>query len=199
MGRGTETKTLIIDTAMMLAGKVGLQGLTIGSLAKAVGMSKSGLFAHFNSKDNLQLEVIREASQHFTRIVLKPAFRLPRGEPRVRALVQNWVSYLDDSKTLPGGRILISSSIEFDDQPGEIRDYIHKVQLDLVKSIQKATQIAIDEGHFREDLNTEQFAWEIFSLILGYHHFNKMMVAPQTAKLHQASFEKLVNSARKGG
>src|SRR5690606_26524804 len=121
-----------IDAALKIASMEGLGGLTIGSLAKAVGMSKSGLFAHFNSKDRLQLTVLEMAVRHFTDTVLVPAFRQPRGVARIRAMFENWIDYMDDGDRFPGGSILIAASTEVDDRPGPLRDYTHQVQKDLI-------------------------------------------------------------------
>src|SRR5690606_2865126 len=101
--RGQETKRLILEEAMKIASVHGIQGITIGELAKKVGMSKSGLFAHFENKDNLQLEILQLASDSFVNKVLLPAFQQPRGLPRIEAILKNWIQYLNDDSTLPGG------------------------------------------------------------------------------------------------
>jgi AcrR family transcriptional regulator len=191
-----QTKSLILQTALRIASRNGIEGLTIGELAKAVGMSKSGLFAHFQGKDNLQLSVLQLATERFVDAVMKPAFAAPRGEPRLKALFKNWLSYMNDENSLPGGSILISASTELDDRPGALRDFVQKAQKDLIRNIEKAARIAMEEGHFRKDLDVEQFAWSLYSFVLGYHHFKRMLEDPK-AELHvKRSFKGLLQVAR---
>lgn len=177
------TKAIILAKALKIASRDGIEGLTIGELAKAVGMSKSGLFAHFGGKDQLQLAVLRRAVDQFVDIVMRPAFQAPRGEPRLKALCRNWLEHLNDQSRLPGGSILIAASIELDDRPGPLRDFVQKAQKDLIRNIEKAARIAVAEGHFRKDLDIEQFAWSMYSFVLGYHHFKRMLEDPK-AELH---------------
>lgn len=189
------TRDTIVETAFKFASRDGLHSLSLGSLAKAVGMSKSGLFAHFGAKDKLQLQILESAVERFIESVMKPAFKKKRGEPRIQALVDNWLVYLNDPN-LSGGGILISASIELDDRPGPLRDFIQSVQQDLIKNIERSAQIAVEEGHFRPDLDIEQFAWTLYSFVLGYHHFKRMLEDPQ-AELHlKRSFEGLLSVSR---
>ncbi len=194
--KSANTKALILDTAVKIASREGIEGLTIGELAKAVGMSKSGLFAHFGGKDQLQLEVLRQATERFVDVVMKPAFRAPRGEPRLKEMFKNWFDHLNDEMALPGGSILISASVELDDRPGALRDFVQKAQKDLIANVERAAQLAVEEGHFRKDLDVEQFAWSMYSFVLGYHHFNRMLEDPK-AELHlKRSFKALLEISR---
>lgn len=196
MTTAADTRDLILSTALKMAGRHGLEGLTIGELAKAVGMSKSGLFAHFGGKDRLQLSVMQTATAVFVDEVLRAALKAPRGEPRVRAIFEKWLAHLDDDGGKPGGNLLIAASLELDDRPGVLRDYVQQVQRDLIGNLEKAAQFAIDEGHFRKDLNVELFAWSLYSFVLGYHHFKRMLEDPK-AKLHlQQSFRELIAISR---
>lgn len=197
--KALNTKTVILDTAMKLASRWGIEGLTIGELAKAVGMSKSGLFAHFGGKDQLQLNVLESATANFVDVVMKPAFKEPRGEPRIRSMVKNWIEHLNDEGSLPGGSILIAASIEVDDKPGMLRDFVQRAQNALIKNIERAAQIAVDEGHFRDDLDVEQFAWSLYSFVLGYHHFKRMLEDPKADFHFKKSFGGLLEVARSGG
>lgn len=186
--KGRQTKKQILDAALVVASREGLAGLTIGELAKSVGMSKSGLFAHFRNKDGLELAVLEAAVERFVSAVLKPAFMKSRGEPRIHALVENWLGFLNGTLTgglakLPGGSVLISASFELDDRPGPARDFVQRAQRDLITNIEKSARIAVDEGHFRSDLDCEQFAWSLYSFVLGYHHFSRMLNDPK-AELH---------------
>lgn len=192
----SQVRNHIFETAMRIASREGLQGLSIGVLAKAVGMSKSGLFAHVISKDRLQLSVLQIATKDFTEKVLSKAFTNQKGEPRVRALFEHWIQYLKDSTTLPGGEILITSAMELDDKPGELRDYIQRIQALLLGNLSKAARISIETGHFRQDLDTERFAWRMYSYVLGFHHFRQVMGEAQAEKMARTSFEEFLTQSR---
>jgi AcrR family transcriptional regulator len=197
--KSANTKALILDTAVKIASREGIEGLTIGELAKAVGMSKSGLFAHFGGKDQLQIEVLKQATETFVNVVMRPAFKAPRGEPRIREMFKNWLAHLNDESQLPGGSILIAASIELDDRPGAVRDFAQKAQKDLIANVERAAQMAVEEGHFRHDLDVEQFAWSMYSFVLGYHHFKRMLEDPK-AELHlKRSFKGLLEISRASG
>src|SRR3990167_3127258 len=197
--RGPAKKTEILDTAVRLASRDGLQGLTIGLLAKAVGMSKSGLFAHFNSKVNLKQMVVERVAGDFTEKVLRPAFKEARGEPRVRGIVENWIRYLNEPEFLPYGDVLIAVSLEVDEQPGALRDLVKTVQRDLASNLERAARIAVEEGHFRADLDTEEFAWSLLSFVLGYHHFRRILDDPKAEDRLRRSFEGLVRYSKPTG
>jgi AcrR family transcriptional regulator len=191
-----KTREIILETALRTVSREGLERLTIGELAKAVGMSKSGLFAHFGGKDQLQLAVLERAVERFVDIVLRPAFKARRGEPRIKAMLDNWLAHLNDHSELPGGSILIAASTELDDRPGSLRDFVQTSQKDLISNIEKAARIAVEESHFRKDLDVEQFAWSMYSFVLGYHHFKRMLEDPK-AELHlKRSLNGLMDVAR---
>jgi len=192
----TKTRTLILEHALKMASLSGIEGLTIGELAKSVGMSKSGLFAHFQGKDNLQLSVLKLAVERFVDSVLKPSFREPRGEPRVRALFRNWLAHLDEANDRPGGSILISASIELDDRPGALRDFVQRAQWDMIANVEKAAKLAVEEGDFREDLDCGLFAWSVYSFVLGYHHSKRMLQDPRAEEHVKRSFQGLILVSR---
>lgn len=190
------TKTLILETALKIASLAGIEGLTIGELAKAVGMSKSGLFAHFRGKDNLQMSVLQEATGRFIEAVMKPAFREPRGVARIQALFDNWIEHLNGSDELPGGSVLIAASIELDDRPGVLRDFVQQAQRDLIGNLEKAARMAVEEGQFRKDLDVELFAWSMYSFVLGYHHFKRMLEDPKAERHVRRSFKGLLEVSK---
>jgi AcrR family transcriptional regulator len=193
LAKGDKTRETILDTALKIVSRHGLEGLTIGELAKVVGMSKSGLFAHFGGKDELQLRVLELATTNFVDQVMRPAFTAPRGQERIRALFKNWLQHLNDKAMLPGGSVLIAASIELDDRPGRLRDYVQNAQKDLISNIEKAARIAIEEKDFRNDLDVEQFAWTLYSFVLGYHHFKRLLDDPK-AEIHlKRSFNGLMD------
>lgn len=192
--KGEETRAMILDQALASASRLGLEGLTIGILADAVGMSKSGLFAHFESKEELQLQVLETAIGRFVDLVMAPALKAPRGEPRLRALFERWMEW-DEADFQPGGCIFISAANELDDRPGPLRDRLVACQGDWLQALATAARIAVDEGHFRGDLDTRQFAYDLYAIILAYHHFSRLLDDPAAEERARASFESLLSSA----
>lgn len=192
--RGEERRQKILSTALKIASIHGLQGITIGELAKSIGMSKSGLFAHFENKDNLQLEILKLASDKFVERVLKPAFQKPQGLPRIEALFQYWLEYLNDKDFLPGGSVFVAASFELDDRPGTLKDFVQKSQKNLILNIEKAVQISMDCGHFKKTTNKKEFAWKFYSFVLGYHHFKRMLHCKHANDLIQNAFKDLVKN-----
>jgi AcrR family transcriptional regulator len=192
VSKGEETRQAILEKAFKLAAVVGVSGLSIGRLAEETGLSKSGLFAHFGSKEALEVAVVEEASRQFVQEVMVPALRHPRGEPRLRALFKGW---LDWGKR-PGGCFFVGASAELDDRPGPPRDALVRAQKDWVDELAKATRIAIQEGHFRSDVDPEQVAFEIYSIMLGAHLFMRFLHEPTSLARTQEAFEHLIASAR---
>jgi AcrR family transcriptional regulator len=197
MTKGEETRAAIVDQALRMASISGLEALSIGDLAGALNLSKSGLFAHFRSKENLQLEVIRAAAERFVQLVMVPAFRQPRGEPRVRALFEGWLHWALESRSeLPGGCIFIGAAAELDDQPGPVRDALVKAQRDWLDTLAHAAHLAVEEGHFRKNLDTQQFAFELYALMLGGHHYARLLRDPRAVRRTRAAYNNLVATAR---
>jgi AcrR family transcriptional regulator len=190
MGKGEETKQAIVDQAIDLASTLGLERLTIGALASATGMSKSGLFAHFRSKEQLQLQVLEEARARFVDMVIAPAVKKPRGEARIRAMFTRTIEQWE--KGLPGGCIFYAVSAELDDQPGPVRDYLIEIQRDYRETQKRAAQIAVEEGEFREDLDLDQFVFELGSITTAYHHFGRLLGDPNAEHHARSAFEALL-------
>src|SRR5688572_16256008 len=142
MAKGESTKDAILEAALSMATQTGLEGLTLGSLAKEVRLSKSGLFAHFQSKEQLELDVLETAVARFIETVITPALREPRGEPRVRALFERWLEW-EDAPFLPGGCPFISLANELDDKPGPVRERLVGYQRDWLQSLATAARIAM--------------------------------------------------------
>ena len=165
--KGAATRETIIDRAYGIACSAGLEGLSIGPLAQAVGMSKSGVFAHFGSREDLQLAVLDAAGQRFVSTVLYPALKAPRGIPRLRAIAEGWFEWARQSE---GGCVLLSAASEFDDRPGPLRDRIVKNELLWREQICRAVQIGVDVGDLAADTEPEQMAFELYSLALTVHH-----------------------------
>jgi AcrR family transcriptional regulator len=194
MTKGDETRSAVLGSAISLASSLGLEGVTIGKLAEHVGMSKSGLFAHFSSKENLQVAMLEEATARFVALVVMPALKKPRGEPRVRALLDRWLEW-SRADFLPGGCIFVTASVELDDRPGPARDCLIAAQRDWFGTLAQAAQIAVEEEHFRKNLDCEQFAHEVFSIAYGYHFLRRITDPTETEKRTRTSFERVLADA----
>src|SRR5262245_27677714 len=149
-------------------------------------MSKSGLFAHFGSKEELQVAVLDDASNRFVEVVVAPALREKRGLPRVEALFERWLAWTEQP-FLPGGCIFVHAAAELDDKPGPARDRLVAAQKDWLETIAHAARIAVEEGHFRADLDPHQFAFEVFSFAYGYHTLHRLMDDPKARKRVRAA------------
>ncbi len=169
MGKGEQTRALILQEALGLASQVGIEGLTIGVLAERLKLSKSGLFARFGSREELQLAVVQAAQDEFTALAVKPALAAPRGLARVRALFGLWLGRLD-VEGRPGGCPLLGAAAEFDDQPGPVRDQLARGQRALRDILSGAVTRAVETGELRADTDAAQLAFELFGLILAAHH-----------------------------
>jgi AcrR family transcriptional regulator len=194
MAKGERTRKDIIDHAMALAAEVGLEPLSLGMLAASAGISKSGLFAHFKSKEALQLAVLDEAVARFSTIVLRPALQAPRGEARLRALFESyllWKSYHN-----PSGCIFVALSHEYDDRPGQVRDRLVAMLRDWDDTIRRVAQTAIDEGDFRPDLDPQLFAFEFQGIGMAHHHMLRLLEERNTLQLTRAAFEELLRRSR---
>jgi AcrR family transcriptional regulator len=195
VSKGEQTREAILVHALGLATRIGFEGLTIGRLAEDLRMSKSGLFAHFRSKEALQLEILRLAGERMIETVVKPALATPRGEPRVRALFRGWLAW-EQSPTLPGGCPFMAASFELDDRPGPVRDFVVQNLRDWLDTIAGAARIAVQEGHFRADLDCEQFAYDCQGIGLAFVHASRLMRDPRAQARADAAFESLLNASR---
>jgi len=194
MSKGTDTRERILGRAMDLASVVGLEGLSLGSLARDTGLSKSGLFAHFASKEDLQLQVLATAGSRFIDAVVAPALREPRGEPRVRALFENWLTW--EQGRIPGGCPFVAATHELDDRPGPLREALVSTQRDWIDTLTTACRIAFEEGHFRSDLEPEQLAYDIYAVFLAFHLYHRLLRDPDAVTRAHAGFEQLLANAR---
>jgi AcrR family transcriptional regulator len=163
--RGLKTRSVILRKAVNIASLEGLEGLTIGKLAATLRISKSGLFAHFGSKEDLQCAVVDEARDIFIEKVVRPAAQL-HGLPHLRALCENWLSY-GEQKTFPGGCFFSAASLEFDDRPGRVRDRILGLMKKWLGNLEHAARDAQDAGEIRKDVDVRQLAFEIQALAMG--------------------------------
>jgi AcrR family transcriptional regulator len=191
MLKGQQPKATIVDAAMGLATHLGLEGLSIGVVAEVAQMSKSGVFAHFGSREELQIAVIREYHRRFEDEVFFPAMREPRGVPRLRALFERWIRRV--SLEVDSGCIYISGAVEFDDRPGPVRDALVSMVRSWHDAMQRAIRIAIDDGQLKSDTDSTQMLFEMHGLILALHHDARLMRTPGALQRAQLAFERLVN------
>jgi AcrR family transcriptional regulator len=164
--KGERTRQSILEHAVNLASLEGLEGLTIGRLAEELGMSKSGLFAHFGSKEELQLATIEAAGERFINEVLRPVLNEPRGYPRLLAICHSWIEYIRRD-VFPGGCFFAAASFEFDGRPGAVRDAIVKAMDDWIGALDRAIVMAQEEGHVDPGVDSKQLAFELNSLFFG--------------------------------
>jgi AcrR family transcriptional regulator len=193
MGKGEATREAILEHAVGLARRVGLEGLTIGRLADDLELSKSGLFAHFKSKEALQIQVLDAAAAKFVEMVVRPALEVPRGERRLRALFERWLTW----EQRPGGCVFVQAAVDLDDRDGPARDRLVALQRDWIEAMATTVRGAVREGEFRSGLDAEQFAHDLNGIILAYHHAARLLRDTSAEKRARTSFEALIRAARK--
>lgn len=192
VAKGEETRQAILTRAFEIAKMVGLSGLSIGRLAEETGLSKSGLFAHFGSKEALEVAVVEEGARQFVQFVMAPALRRPRGEPRIRALFDRWILWGQQ----PGGCFFVGAIAELDDRSGPPRDALVQTCKDWLDTLATAARITVNEGHFRSDLDPDQFAFEVYSIMLGFHAYQKFLREPASLDRARGSLDRLLAGAR---
>lgn len=193
MTKGEDTKRAILDAGLKMATQLSLESVTIGNLAKATQLSKSGLFAHFQSKENLQLEILKYAGELFGDRVIIPAIKAKAGVARIKTLVKNWIEW---SSQITGGCIFVSSSTEFADRPGKVHDFIIQQQEIWVGSLRRIARSAIQAGDFRSDIDCSQFAFDLYSLLLGFYYYDKLLSKAETKTHQEAALEQLLDNYR---
>ncbi|MCW5636723.1 MAG: TetR/AcrR family transcriptional regulator [Rubrivivax sp.] len=195
--KGQQTRAAILDAALSLASQMGLEGLSIGALAEVMQMSKSGVFAHFGSREELQISVIREYHARFEEEVFFPAIREPRGLPRLRALFERWVHRV--SVELDSGCIYISGAVEFDDRPGPVRDALVAMVRTWHAALERAILASIEAGHLRADTDANQMLFEMHGLILALHHDWRFLRHAGVLDRARAGFERVLAHYRAPG
>ncbi|HET6553794.1 MAG TPA: TetR/AcrR family transcriptional regulator [Dyella sp.] len=185
------TRELILEHAYDLARRDGLEGLSIGALAQDVGMSKSGVFAHFGSREDLQLAVLEAGQLRFLQQVKWPALKLPRGLPRLRAIVANWVEWAREYRS---GCVLLTAAGEYDGREGPLHDNVTQQQAGWRQEICRAIQHAVENGELGADTDPAQLAFEIYALMLGLHHDAALFCFNEARRHTLAGFERLLVS-----
>ena len=192
--KGELTRQAIVEHAARMASRVGLDGLTIGALADDLELSKSGLFAHFHSKEALQLQVLEFGIERFVDVVVKPALAAPRGEKRVRALFERWMDWPKTSGL--SGCMFVALSTELDDQPGPVRERLVQSQKDWLDVIANSVRSGVTDGAFRADVDPEQFAQELYGIMLANHHAVRLLRDKSGLDRTRRAFERLLDDAR---
>jgi AcrR family transcriptional regulator len=189
--KGAATRDAILDRAYGIACSSGLEGLSIGPLAQAVGMSKSGVFAHFGSREDLQLAVLDSAGRRFFDGVLVPALRAPRGLPRLRAIVHNWFDWVRQTS---GGCVLLGSVTEYDDRPGALRDRVLEHNQRWRAELARAVGLAVDSGELASSTDPGQVVFELYAIALAVHH-DAGLFGFETARAHgERALESLIKA-----
>jgi AcrR family transcriptional regulator len=191
MRKGELTRAAILDVALDLASRDGLEGLTIGLLADRMNMSKSGVFAHFGSREDLQIEVVKLYHHQFEQEVFYPSMKEPRGLPRLQAMFARWVKRV--SVEIASGCIYISGAVEYDDRPGMIREELAGMVRTWQAALRRCVEQSISMGHLRADTDPQQLVYEMYGLILALHHDARFLKEPGSVTRAETGFERLIN------
>jgi AcrR family transcriptional regulator len=189
--KGEETRAQILAAAVEQASARGFESLTIGALAERTGMSKSGLFAHFGSRLDLQIAALDEAARRFTEQVFLPALKAPRGVKRLRALFENWISWPQRAR-LPGGCPIDAAGREYDHQPGAMRDAVCERQRLLDRELTKAVQLAIDCGDLDKGAEAAEIAFAFLGIILVFYRSEMSLGPEESARRARVAFDRLL-------
>lgn len=189
--KGELTRMAILDVALEVAARDGLEGVTIGILADRLGMSKSGVFSHFGSREELLIATLKEYESRFLTEVLKPAIVLPRGLSRLKAILGNWFNRLNEEAE--SGCLYISGAVEYDDRPGVVRDELVGMISAWEKELHKAIVQSIETGELLSDTPVELVCFELYGLALVFHQHNRLMKRDNGSALIRQSFERILN------
>jgi AcrR family transcriptional regulator len=195
MRKGELTRAAILDVALELASRDGLEGLTIGLLADKMNMSKSGVFAHFGSREDLQIEVVKLYHHHFEQEVFYPSMKDPRGLPRLQTMFARWVKRV--SVEIASGCIYISGAVEYDDRPGAIREELAGMVRAWKNALRRCAVQTIEMGHLSSDTDPDQLVFEMYGLILALHHDARFLKLPGSVNRAEVGFERLIKSYQK--
>jgi AcrR family transcriptional regulator len=194
MAASNVTRQRILDMGLAMASQSGLEAVTLGVLATNVGMSKSGLFAHFHSKEAVQLSLLEHSDRFAAPVVIEPAMQAPEGLPRLQALVTNWLGWAPRAG-LPGGCPVAAGLFEYDDVQGLVHDKIQEIETRWHGMLCTLTAQAIQQGHLRRDLDIEQFVWELFGIYLSHHVASRFLKSPDADNRAQTAFAALLARA----
>lgn len=190
--KGTESRERIVERAFRLASRDGLDGLSLGALATDLGVSKSGLFAHFKSKEELELSVLAHALDRFEGEVVRPSLKAPRGLPRLKKLFENWLAWGRDPAS-PGGCIFVAAAVELDDREGRPRELLVERQRQLDALITNLVMSAVTEGHLRADTDAAQLVFELRGIILATNYVLRLYRDRGAVDRARAAFERAIS------
>ncbi len=190
--KGEQTRIAIVDCALELAARVGLEGLTIGMLAERMGMSKSGVFAHFGSREELQLAVLKAYGAAFVDDILRPALQVPRGLARLEAIFERWAhrTALEAQR----GCILISGASEYDDRPGAVRDALVAMVRGWKRELARAIAQTAATGELAGDIDAAELVFELYGVILALHHDTRLLGSVSAPRRARRSFIRLMSA-----
>jgi len=189
------TRAAILGAAMELAGREGLESITLQAVADSIGLSKSGVFSRVGSRETLQMAVIDEWGRRFLDDVFVPAMQQPKGLPRLDAIVQRWIARTRDVETRTGC-IFSAGAFELDDREGPLRDHLHGEILRWRAALRRTVLQAIEAGHLRADTDAEQLVAEIYALTLGLIHDARFLRDGRAAERTQATWQRLLSTYR---
>jgi AcrR family transcriptional regulator len=196
--KGELTRQAILEKGMALVSQQGLEAVSIGQLAAELDLSKSGLFAHFRSKEALQVQILEHAEARFVELVLKPALASPRGAPRLRALYERWMRWPEDSR-LPGGCVFMATIFELDDRPGPARDKLAGQQAQFLATIATIVRSGMREGHFAKSIDPDQVAFELEGIVMAHYHAARLLRDRRSRARADAAFEALLARIQEAG
>lgn len=193
--RSSPTRERILQQGLALMSQEGLSGVTLGQLAERVGMSKSGVFAHFRSKEEVQIGLLEDSTRLATHSVVEPALREPEGLPRLEALMHHWLGWAQRAG-LPGGCPVAAAMFELDDAEGPVREKVLAIEAELRDLLRKIVRQAIDRKHFRADVDVDQFVWELCGIYLSHHVAQRFLRHADADTRARTAFQALVERAR---
>jgi len=193
--KGASTRGRLLDCACELAARLGLEGVSIGELAQAAGMSKSGVFAHFGSREDLVRQTLDWAASGFTGRVMAPALRQPRGLPRLQAMLEGWLQWIVDH---PDGCVFLGAAAEYDGRPGPLREHVATLMERWRQALERAVAMAVEQGHLRPDTDPQLLAFELHGVMYGLHHV-RMYQPVQAPVLARRAVAALLDRYRAAG
>lgn len=196
MRKGEQTRASIVAAALELAARDGLEGLTIGALAERMQMSKSGVFAHFGSREDLQIAVLKEYERRFVQEVLVPGLKAPRGLPRLRAILARWLDRT--AIEAASGCIWISGATEYDDRPGAVREELVGTVRGWQRELSRAIRQAVETGELLSDLDVDELVFQLYGVILVLHHDGRLLDSPDALPRARRSVDRLIDGYRAG-
>jgi AcrR family transcriptional regulator len=189
--KAEQTRTAIVDAALSMAQQLGLEGLTIGTVAEGTGLSKSGVFSRVGSREELQVAALKEYERRFAEQVVVPSLREPRGLARLRAVWRRWLEWVH-SGTGGKGCLFISGAVEYDDRPGPVRDALLDGLGELRKQLARTVRQAIDAGELNADTDPDQVAFELYAIVLALHNEIRLFRDTRACGRAEEAFERLL-------